>query len=63
MLENSKPGMKLINKLFFWPGGKPKSDSIENIIVDNIVAILGWIVARLLDKLGAKYGLYKAHIK
>jgi hypothetical protein len=61
-LENTKIGMKLINNLPFWPGGKPESDSIINNIGDTIGAILGWISAYLLDNLGNKYGWYTLHI-
>tara|TARA_Y100000389_G_C17367490_1_gene467123 strand:- start:744 stop:1052 length:309 start_codon:yes stop_codon:yes gene_type:complete len=64
IVENTKIGMLLINKYFvFWPGGKPKADSLTNIIGDNIGAILGWLVARYLDKLGSKLGWYQPHIK
>ena len=64
IVENTKIGMLLINKYFvFWPGGKPKADSITNIIGDNIGAVLGWLVARYLDKLGSKLGWYQPHIK
>ena len=55
IIENTRYGIKFINdKLFFWPGGKPKSDSFINIVGDNIGAILGWLMANYLDKLGVK---------
>ena len=63
LIENSQPGINLINTyLFFWPGGKPKADSKMNIVGDNIGAFLGWYSAYLLDKLGAKQGWYSQHI-
>lgn len=63
-LENTPQGINIINKyLFFWPGGKPQSDSIINIFGDTSGAILGWISAYYLDKLGNKYGWYNLHIK
>ena len=56
--------MNIINKyIVFWPGGKPKSDSIINIIGDTFGAIIGWLSAYYVDKLGNKYGLYNLHIK
>ena len=55
--------MKLINKIKIWPGGKPYSDSLTNIIGDNIGTIFGWLSAYYLDNLGSKYGYYNKHIK
>ena len=63
ILENSKFGIKLINKIFFWPGGKSKADSIINIFGDTIGAMIGWISAYYLDHLGHTYGWYNLHIK
>ena len=63
ILENTQIGMKIINKyLYFWPGGKPKTDSPINIIGDNISAIIGWLSAYYLDKMGNYYGWYKSHL-
>ena len=42
----------IINNFYFWPGGKPKPDSIINIVGDNIAAIFGWLSAFYLDKIG-----------
>lgn len=64
LLENTQIGMNVINKYFiFWPGGKPKSDTIINIIGDTLGAIMGWLSAYYVDKYGNKYGLYNLHIK
>ena len=64
IIENSPSGIKFINtKLTFWPGGKPKADSFINILGDNIGALLGWLAANYLDKLGVKMGWYDPHIK
>ena len=64
LLENTNIGMNIINKyIVFWPGGKPKSDTIINIIGDTLGAIMGWLSAYYVDKLGNKYGLYNLHIK
>ena len=50
ILENTKYGIFIINKYFtFWPGGKPKSDTIINSIGDTIGAIIGWYSSKLLD--------------
>jgi hypothetical protein len=63
-LENTQMGVNIINKyIVFWPGGKPKPDSIINRIGDTSGAILGWVSAYYLDKLGDKYGWYTLHIK
>ena len=62
-LENTQMGMNIINKyIVFWPGGKPASDSIINNIGDTFGAILGWLSAYYLDKLGHKYKWYNMHI-
>ena len=46
IVENSKPGMFIINNYFkLWPGGKPTPDTIINSISDIIVSVLGWIIA------------------
>jgi len=63
ILENSPSGVKFINKyLTFWPGGKPKSDSIINTLGDNIGSTLGWLSAYYLDQLGKKYKWYSPHL-
>lgn len=65
MLENTEFGMELINKYFsnIWPGKKNYADSLTNSILgDNMFAILGWIVAYLLDNYGAKYQWFGKHL-
>jgi len=63
-IENTNMGMNIINKyMVFWPGGKPKSDSIINSFGDTIGGITGWVSAYYLDKLGNKYGWYNLHIE
>lgn len=63
-LENTQMGVNIINNyIVFWPGGKPKSDTIINSIGDTFAAILGWLSAYYLDKLGNNYGWYSLHIK
>jgi len=63
-LENTPYGIKFINKyITFWPGCKPKSDSIINTFGDTLGAIIGWLSAYYLDKLGNKYGWYNLHIR
>lgn len=63
-LENTHLGIHFINKyITFWPGGKPYADPFINNIGDTITAILGWISAYYLDKIGHQNGWYKAHIK
>jgi hypothetical protein len=56
--------MNIINKyILFWPGGKPKSDSMVNIFGDTIGALTGWASAYYLDRLGNKYRWYNLHIQ
>ena len=46
-LENTQLGIKIINKVTLWPGGKDKPDSLINRIGDIFYGILGWMVANL----------------
>ena len=64
-IENTSFGIKFINTyLTFWPGGKPKADSVINSYVgDTIFAAIGWLCAYYLDKMGNKFGWYNMHIK
>ena len=63
-MENTPTGINFINKyIVFWPGGKPKADSINNIIGDTLGALIGWLSAYYLDKIGNKYRWYDLHIK
>ncbi len=39
-----------INTIQWWPGGKPKSDSLINIIGDIISAVIGWHALSHLDR-------------
>jgi len=49
LLENTKIGMRYINKFTYWPGGKPSADSLINSIGDTIFFIIGWIIANYFD--------------
>ena len=63
-LENTQMGINIINQyIVFWPGGKPKSDTIINIVGDTFGAIVGWLSAYYLDNLGNNYKWYDLHIK
>lgn len=62
ILENTSYGINIINKISFWPGGKPSADTYINIAGDNIFFILGWLLAYSVDYYGSKYGLYSRHI-
>ena len=57
ILENTKAGVRFINeKISFWPGGKPQPDTLTNRLGDTISAVIGWISARELDRLGLRRG-------
>ena len=63
-LENTTWGMYAINHFVkMWPGGKPIKDSNINIFGDTIGAIIGWLSAYYVDKMGNYYNLYDLHIK
>ncbi len=63
-LENTQMGINIINQyITFWPGGKPKSDTIINSVGDTFGAVFGWLSAYYLDKLGNNYKWYDLHIK
>ena len=63
-LENTQMGVNIINQyIVFWPGGKPKSDTIINSVGDTFGAVVGWLSAYYLDKLGNNYKWYALHIK
>jgi hypothetical protein len=44
-VENTVYGMKIINKIKLWPGGKYHPDSFLNSVGDQFYALLGWIFA------------------
>ena len=51
IIENTPMGMNIINKyITFWPGGKPRADTIINSFGDTIGAVIGWISAYYLVK-------------
>ena len=55
--ENTKLGMKIINKIKIWPGGKEKSDTILNRIGDQFYGLLGWIFTFFILKIFTFYNL------
>jgi len=63
ILENTTVGIKMINKIKLWPGGKPEPDSLINSLGDNVFAILGWMMAYYVDNIGQKYNWYRPHIQ
>ena len=51
ILENTRVGMNIINTyISFWPGGKPRADSILNQVSDNLFSLLGWFVSQYADQ-------------
>ena len=65
-IETTQFGIYIINEYFgkIWPGGgKHISEPIINGVGDTVCAMLGWISAYYLDKLGNKYKWYDLHIR
>lgn len=59
LLENTKEGMYFITTFIpFWPGGKPKADSLLNMISDNAFSLIGWFLSRFADSLSTEHHLY-----
>ena len=59
ILENTPFGIHVINNyITFWPGGKPKADTLINNLGDTVFAILGWLSALLITSQGEKLKLY-----
>ena len=50
LAENSPWGMKLINMMPYWPGGKDHADNWTNMIGDTFYAMLGHYVAYMLGE-------------
>lgn len=49
IFENTKTGMRIINKLPIWPGGKDHADStINSLVGDTIGSLIGWISAYII---------------
>ena len=59
-VENTQGGMDFINRsLTWWPGGKPRADSLTNIMGDTASAMVGWFAAYKLDEAGKASGWYE----
>ena len=59
IVENTSTGIYIINNyITFWPGGKPKADTLINNLGDTVFAILGWLSALLITSQGEKLKLY-----
>ena len=61
LVENTEAGMRFINTYVpFWPGGKPKADSIPNQISDTIMTMIGWFISQTADAYSLEHHLYPA---
>lgn len=48
--ENTATGMWVINTgMPVWPGGKPRADTLTNILGDTLAFVAGWAAAQWLD--------------
>ena len=56
IFENTDLGMKIINNFTSWPGGKNYRDSFINSVGDTVFFILGWYIAKTVDKYQRKAG-------
>lgn len=45
ILENTQTGMKYINMISLWPGGKDEKDTVINSIGDQFYGLVGWFCA------------------
>ena len=51
IVENSRCGVYFIDRyLFFWPGGKNRSDSVVNSVGDTFFGMFGWFVANIINE-------------
>ena len=63
ILENTDSGVKFIDKkLTFWPGGKKSPDTLINSIGDQFFAMLGFIIAIMLNNYGKKHNWHSLPI-
>lgn len=61
LVENTPQGIRFINNnLPFWPGGKPRADSIINQISDTAMTMVDWFLSRYADSIREEYHLYPA---
>jgi hypothetical protein len=59
IIENTSAGMHFINTyLTWWPGGKPRADSIQNAVGDTLGGAAGWLFASALDAWGTQRKWY-----
>ena len=49
LTENTRWGMRIINALPFWPGGKDFADSPLNMLGDELFALAGHWCANLIN--------------
>ena len=66
IFETTDVGRNFINKYFssIWPGGgKNKTELGMNAVGDTIGALIGWMSAYYLDRMGNKLNWYELHIK
>ncbi len=50
IIENTEQGVRFIDtNVPLWPGGKQSSDTLVNMVGDQIYAILGWGLAYMID--------------
>lgn len=59
LLENTKYGMFFINNYIkIWPGGKPYADWFINSVGDTLYTMIGFYLAKYIDKVSSQYKIY-----
>lgn len=59
IVENTQTGIYIINNyLTFWPGGKPKADTLLNRTGDIVFGMLGWLSASIIVDYAKSKKLY-----
>jgi len=59
LVENSNFGVHALKAVVIWPGGKPKADTMINILGDTVFAMLGFYTSYVVNVVGEHFGWYQ----